>query len=73
MWSKWKLAVLLVVAMLLSMIILRSTLSRKSELPVHGKSDAGRVWPTKESQSVKTMVEIRHTSPADKVRACVTV
>ena len=73
MWPKWKLVVLLVVATLLSMIILRGTLSRKSELPGDGTSDAGSVWPRKESQSVQTKVEIRHTSPADKVRACVTV
>ena len=67
MWSKWKISFFLVVAVLLSMIILRGTLPRKSELPtitLHGKSDADR----RESQSVQTEVEIAHSPTTTEVQ-----
>ena len=53
------------------MIILRGTLSRKSELPtitLHGKSEADSLWPRKESQSVQTEVEIAYSLTTTEVQ-----
>ena len=68
---KRTLAVLLILAVLLSVIFFRGNLYSKSKrqtIMVHGRGVADRAWPRNESQGVQTEVELAYSSTSTEVQ-----